>query len=529
MAIHLNSRFVEESIKCAVQLACYSNPEKAMQILQPLCLSDAQSRKVLVLIQSANAFTNIPDLQERVVSVLTCTVMPAFILQMLDDVEDMQSEFLSKLNIKDIIIYSCACKRLNQSIQGDKFFRTLFCRDFQDDYPIPDSKFYSAYKKCYTAQFNFQNVVFSKRAFEKENLNIRAFGGGEGFYTSTGDGEICIWDFEAKNRVKIAQRDKKSTRALKLFNGKFYSGRQDGSIEVLDQKSGNCLAVFEGHRVQEDKRCAVMALAFDDGLLYSGSTDETIKVLDLETGECLNTFEEHTGGIRALAFGNGVLCSASSNGEIKVWDPKNGKCLHTLRKTGNIVSSLIFLKGVLYSGDFNGLICAWDPVKGGDPLNTICISLGSIVALTSFNGNLCAAFSGGSIYVFNPAEQGMELYTFKLQRGLSTHGTSLVSFNEKICVATSYENDGVIHIWDFMEEDIVIFKELADLLRSHDDNAIGEAMERFSKMPAKAKNKIYECCGIAASSDDDKIQQWVVRLPQERAAGIEKYIELQKK
>lgn len=63
-------------------------------------------------------------------------------------------------------------------------------------------------------------------------------------------------------------------RELAIFNKRLYSGCGNGTIQVWDLESLQCIASVRKH---EDD---VLALKFVDNRLFSGSSDSTIKVTD---------------------------------------------------------------------------------------------------------------------------------------------------------------------------------------------------------------------------------------------------------
>ena len=536
MAINLNFKSQEGNIKRAVQLACFGNVDQAMQLLQPLDLTDAQKQTVLGYFKEATPSSDALDLQKRVISV----VNPEEPFPFLELLPEIQSTALFNLNMKEIIKCSRVCKDMKALIEGDNFSKAVFCRDFKGRFPMTASGFFRACKDSYIFEPNFQNGVYGTRFSENSNLMLSALGAGEIFYSSTKEGNISIWDFDIKTCTSTIKRDKTGTGALKFVNGRFYSGRSHGAIEILDPKLGGPFCTLKVVRAQKEEDSSITALAFDnDGLLYAASPDHTIGVWDPLTGKYLDTLVGHTGRIRGLVFcdGLGVLCSAETEGTIKVWDLQTKICLQTFQAHVNGLTSLVFLGGVLYSSGLEGMIKAWDPMTG-ECLEDYYMTRGSVFRLISSNGYLCAVYSGGRVIILDPkklneSKKMKKKYTLESAMNCGS-GSRLTSFNGKLCGVSL--SDG-LEIWDFMEKDVVIFQELAGLLRSGDSRAMNEAMKRFTRMPRNAKNKIYGLCGISVSTsvspeeqaalDQRAKEQWASLPATQRADAIEAYVKSQ--
>jgi hypothetical protein len=141
-----------------------------------------------------------------------------------------------------------------------------------------------------------------------------------------------------------------------LPDGRLACGCADGTIRLWDVASGDCQAVFEGHRG------GVNALALlDDGRLASGSTDNTIRLWDPRRPQheaCSAVFEGHRHWVRALALlDDGRLASGSTDNTIRLWDPSSPDgAPHLLFVADAAITALAWLPThqLLVAGDASG-------------------------------------------------------------------------------------------------------------------------------------------------------------------------------
>ncbi len=272
---------------------------------------------------------------------------------------------------------------------------------------------------------------------------------------------IKIWDLDTKaceGTFDVPDR----VSSLVIWDRKlFCSGHWSGLIEIWDLDTKTRIGALNGHKRE------VLCLTLSGRNLFSGSVDKTIKIWNLDTNSCMATLEgEHKYPIWSLAASGSELYSGSQSddgihrGMINIWDLNTKTRIGTIKDGlhGRIFSLLIF-DGKLYSFFFshalNATIKIWD-------LNTReCIQtfdreeVKCITRLTFphaiLNGKLCSFLNLGSL------------------------GSNTVT----------------VHVWDFRAEYNTIFEALAGQLESNNSEISNQAMQRFSRMPKREKNKIY--------------------------------------
>lgn len=193
--------------------------------------------------------------------------------------------------------------------------------------------------------------------------------------------------------------------------------------------------------------------------------------------------DEHTDEVTSLIIFDGKLFSCSKDKTIKVWDLNSKRCLQTLPWNNNAEFLAVF-NGKLYLKHHVGQIEIWDFIAEDHAI------FGEIIDL------------------------------FR---------TSTPKISEEECSSCSSGDEGtgsgsLTDIWSSDEE--------IDIRA----DAVSQAMERFSRMPQKAKNKIYgELHSILGLSSDDLKnaeysflgQHGFGSTPEQKAQAIERYLESQ--
>jgi WD40 repeat protein len=255
-------------------------------------------------------------------------------------------------------------------------------------------------------------------------------------FSASSDCTILIWDLKSNTCTATLSGHKDGVTSLLLRDATLFSSSYDSTIKIWDLKSNTCIATLRGHTGE------VSSLALRDSTLFSGSYDTTIKIWDLATNTCTATREGHTDWIRSLALKDATLFSSSDDSMIKIWDLRTNTCTATLEGHASGACSLALRGAALFSGSVAGTIQIWD--------------LGS---------NTCTATLLGHDTI----------------RSLALRDATLFSGS----------NGNTIKIWDFTASHAEIFMQIANAFEDQDQTEAECAMDRFSKMPFIAKNKIF--------------------------------------
>ncbi len=328
--------------------------------------------------------------------------------------------------------------------------------------------------------------------------------------------QIAIWDLEINACILTIPC---SADQAFLMGDKLVSHDCNGNYQIWDLESGDCEKTVERTAVQPI-RCSI--LSQDEKKLIYGTYAE-IEIWDLESGICTATLQGHTSTVTTFILTeDGKLISgetfhdhpdyALAGGEIRIWNLENGDCEMTLRGLEGAIASLVLTKtGNLISVSHIGQIKIWN-LKSGNCETTYRINMALINA---WGKDSLALTEEGELIVKLP--------------GCSTHPR--------------------FKILDFNASRTEIFEELAEIfdecpkivhprchclpmsknLEKHE-----LAMQRFSRMPEKDREKIYaelyeilipfskDYPGWAEQAFHDRDDQ--ASSPQQKAQAIRKYI-----
>ena len=158
---------------------------------------------------------------------------------------------------------------------------------------------------------------------------------GERVATGGGDG-VILWDHSGKVKLRLQTKDWVWAVAFSPNAENLATGGADGSIRVLDVKSGAILRdIKQAHTPAVGSTPRVYCLCYSpDGLrLASGGSGGAVKVWDARTWEEQRVLAGHTtAAVRAVAFHpDGLsLAAGSMDNAVSVWDPAEGKALMNL-------------------------------------------------------------------------------------------------------------------------------------------------------------------------------------------------------
>ncbi|MCX6879371.1 MAG: NB-ARC domain-containing protein [Verrucomicrobia bacterium] len=143
------------------------------------------------------------------------------------------------------------------------------------------------------------------------------------------DKTLRLWDGKSGQCLAVLEGHSGGVYgALTLADGRILSWSWDETLRLWDGQSGQCLAVLEGHSHYVEG-----ALALADGRILSWSSynDNTLRLWDGKSGQCLAVLEGHSGDVKgALALANGRILSWARDNTLRLWDGQSGQCLEVV-------------------------------------------------------------------------------------------------------------------------------------------------------------------------------------------------------
>jgi hypothetical protein len=171
--------------------------------------------------------------------------------------------------------------------------------------------------------------------------------------TSVNGPEIKIWDLNTGNCIKTLEAQSTFT----IFDRKLISASHEKKgIKIWDLDTCECINK-EG---EYENIGRVTAIVIFDEKLIVGSDDGTIKILNFRSGALLANLQGHTGQINFFDIvDDEVLISTCCNRKVKIWDLNTLTCTASLT-TRNFEDALpVFYNGKLICGNGPG-IDIWD-------------------------------------------------------------------------------------------------------------------------------------------------------------------------
>ncbi|WVZ19982.1 hypothetical protein V8G54_007304, partial [Vigna mungo] len=200
--------------------------------------------------------------------------------------------------------------------------------------------------------------------------------------------------------------------ALLAGTNKLYSGSIDGTVQIWDCHTGQCIKVIrfgtevnslisEGLWIFVGLKNVIKALNTEtnieftlDGpnigrifhmtvgnnILFAGTEDGVITAWRVNS-EAKSTFEfvdsliGHTKSVVCLTVGRNMLYSGSIDQSIKAWDMDTLQCTMTLNEHTGVVTSLLCWEHYLFSSSSDGTIKIWECKEVGNNLTVGIISL----------------------------------------------------------------------------------------------------------------------------------------------------------
>ncbi len=386
--------------------------------------------------------------------------------------EVITTRILALLPASEVATASLVCREWCRKFEYDYTFRSIFSLQF----PSIDENTIKNFKDFYHFYTNLTRGVYASHTFHGHNEMVYSLAViGQTLFSGSGDCTIKAWDIKTGKCIATFEGHENSVYSLAVIGQTLFSGSADNTIKAWNIKTGECIATFHGHHG------SVNSLPVVEETLFSGSDDETIKAWDVKTGKCIATFEGHHATVYSLAVIGQTLFSGSADDKIKAWDIKTGNCIATFEGHTESVESLAVFGETLFSSSADNTIKAWD-VKTGNCIATFEGHEGWVNSLAVVGETL---FSGSD-------DDTIKAWDIKTGECIATFQTDEAVRSFAVVGGTLFSglNDYTTKAWDFTADHSTIFKEIAQLLEEGTPEATKLALERFSKMPIRARGAI---------------------------------------
>ncbi len=405
--------------------------------------------------------------------------------------EVITTRILALLPASEVATASLVCREWCRKFEYDYTFRSIFSLQF----PSIDENTIKNFKDFYHFYTNLTRGVYASHTFHGHNEMVYSLAViGQTLFSGSGDCTIKAWDIKTGKCIATFEGHENSVYSLAVIGQTLFSGSADNTIKAWNIKTGECIATFHGHRYGVD------ALASAGQTLFSGSDDDTIKAWDIKTGECIATFQGHKATVFCLAVAGETLFSGSQDNTIKAWNIKTGECIATFEGHKRSVFCLAVVGETLFSSSADCTIKAWD-IKTGECIATFHGHEEDVSSLAIVGTTLFSVSEDNTIKAWN-IKTGECIATFHSQEEL---GFPLAVVGKTLF---SGLGEGTIKARDFMADHSEIFKEIAQLLEEGTPEATEIALERFSKMPMRARKTI--CAILHANLDKAEMRRNVV-------------------
>lgn len=228
------------------------------------------------------------------------------------------------------------------------------------------------------------------------------------------------------------------------------SGNTDGTIQVLEIKTGKVLQTLAGH----SGPVGTLAISPNGRLLVSGSGDHTIKVWDLWSGKLLKMLNGHQGWVYNVAFSpdGQTIASVSRDQTLRLWDVHSGRELAQLQGYADDIQSLAFSPDnhTLVSGDSDGMIEIWN-WRTGRLVRTVKGHSRAIwsMAISPDGRTLASGSWDRSIKLWNLSQLQSQYFSSLPEQTLVGHSDKLqsLSFSPDSQTLASGDFAGTVKLW----------------------------------------------------------------------------------
>jgi hypothetical protein len=403
---------------------------------------------------------------------------------------ELKFNVLSRVGIPGLGVCSLVCNDLKQIAYDNNFWRRLFVRDFPDADLSQIKDFQAAYKARRIFHSNVAKGIYAPRMIGgPKGSNLLDIIGARmilGYGAS-----FRIWDLKKGEWEGIFRVQPRGVNCLVVAGNRLISNADDRTIEIWDIKTGKCEGALLGHT---DK---IVCLAVTGDRLISGSFDRTIRIWDLNRRACERILTGHTNVVRSVAVAGNRLISGSSDRTIRFWDLQTGACERILTGHAKGISCLAVAGDRLISGSYDKMIRIWD-LKLGVCDNILTGHKKWITEIAIAGDTLCSGDADG-IRFWDLNTGAFQRFFEALQYGehvcLGVAGNGFVGDSGSTIKILVRNTDPLIRFWDFSAADEEVYKDLVRLFKMggpHISPLEEYAMKRFSSMPKKQRNKIYE-------------------------------------
>jgi WD40 repeat protein len=254
------------------------------------------------------------------------------------------------------------------------------------------------------------------------------------------NGTLQVLDVKSGQSLQTLKGHSGWVRAVAVLDSRrVISGSDDGTLQVWDVESGESLQTLEGHSGE------VLAVAvLDSRRVVSGCGDWTLRVWDVESGETLQTLAGHFEEVNAVAvLDNRRVVSGCGDGTLRVWDVESGQTLQILEGHSDEIRAVAVLdrRRVVSSSD-DGALRVWD-VESGETLQTLLEGYSAAAyAVAVLDRRRVVSGSGDMLRVWN-VESGQTLQTLEGYSGW-IHAVAVLDRYRVV----SGSADETLRVWD---------------------------------------------------------------------------------
>ncbi len=189
--------------------------------------------------------------------------------------------------------------------------------------------------------------------------------------SSSHDKTVRLWDTKTGNELAIFEGHNHCVKHV-IFspNGRYLaSASYDGTVRIWDAKTEKEHHVLKGH----NDSVTHVAFSPKGHILASASEDKTIRLWDIETGNELAIFNGHTDSVTHVVFSPSdghILGSASQDKTVRLWNIETRKEIHILEGHDDWVNHIAFCPDgcCLASASLDKTVRLWNP-QTGEPID----------------------------------------------------------------------------------------------------------------------------------------------------------------